>query len=291
MKVGRNDPCPCASGKKYKKCCMFKGRGMNERDAFAKSTQSHQEDPKSYIDEELDILASTVYTIHRLMLVREPHIKEYEKLRKMHGEILDSMMRYYDGGKFHPEADGDYSEQFMSSYTKGELTLINADFDLETKEGNQAFVDILVYKAAPNMNCITEDFINSRRFRKPEKVEFLQSMLDSKVGLFEVARVDRSGGYVYLEEVFCGDKHKITDIALSGDPSPGSYYLYTRIITFRGISFNTGLNIVFLKNDPFIKDFIKRKKKDYKPLGEFVRFTELYNRYSTDPKKVRTIQR
>jgi len=24
-KVGRNDPCPCGSGKKYKKCC-----GINE---------------------------------------------------------------------------------------------------------------------------------------------------------------------------------------------------------------------------------------------------------------------
>lgn len=25
-KVGRNDPCPCGSGKKYKKCCMLKGK-------------------------------------------------------------------------------------------------------------------------------------------------------------------------------------------------------------------------------------------------------------------------
>ena len=24
-KVGRNDPCPCGSGKKYKKCCALKG--------------------------------------------------------------------------------------------------------------------------------------------------------------------------------------------------------------------------------------------------------------------------
>jgi len=24
-KVGRNDPCPCGSGKKYKKCCEKKG--------------------------------------------------------------------------------------------------------------------------------------------------------------------------------------------------------------------------------------------------------------------------
>lgn len=22
MRVGRNDPCPCGSGKKYKKCCL-----------------------------------------------------------------------------------------------------------------------------------------------------------------------------------------------------------------------------------------------------------------------------
>ena len=22
MKIGRNDPCPCGSGKKYKKCCI-----------------------------------------------------------------------------------------------------------------------------------------------------------------------------------------------------------------------------------------------------------------------------
>jgi len=23
MKIGRNDPCPCGSGKKYKKCCLL----------------------------------------------------------------------------------------------------------------------------------------------------------------------------------------------------------------------------------------------------------------------------
>lgn len=26
-KVGRNDPCPCGSGKKYKKCCVNKALG------------------------------------------------------------------------------------------------------------------------------------------------------------------------------------------------------------------------------------------------------------------------
>lgn len=26
MKIGRNDPCPCGSGKKYKKCCLSKSK-------------------------------------------------------------------------------------------------------------------------------------------------------------------------------------------------------------------------------------------------------------------------
>ncbi|MDG2285973.1 MAG: SEC-C metal-binding domain-containing protein [Alphaproteobacteria bacterium] len=27
QKVGRNDPCPCGSGKKFKKCCIHKSSG------------------------------------------------------------------------------------------------------------------------------------------------------------------------------------------------------------------------------------------------------------------------
>ena len=32
MKIGRNDPCPCGSGKKYKKCCI----GKNDDKEFLK---------------------------------------------------------------------------------------------------------------------------------------------------------------------------------------------------------------------------------------------------------------
>lgn len=39
MKIGRNDPCPCGSGKKYKHCCLNKRRtyiknGVNEGTAI-----------------------------------------------------------------------------------------------------------------------------------------------------------------------------------------------------------------------------------------------------------------
>jgi methionyl aminopeptidase len=32
MKIGRNDPCPCGSGKKYKKCCMGKENSVKNAD-------------------------------------------------------------------------------------------------------------------------------------------------------------------------------------------------------------------------------------------------------------------
>lgn len=38
MKIGRNDPCPCGSGKKYKKCCM------NNIVNIASFTESETED-------------------------------------------------------------------------------------------------------------------------------------------------------------------------------------------------------------------------------------------------------
>lgn len=39
-KVGRNDPCPCGSGKKYKQCCMSKDKPGQPRKFKAKIIQS-----------------------------------------------------------------------------------------------------------------------------------------------------------------------------------------------------------------------------------------------------------
>jgi hypothetical protein len=42
--LGRNDPCPCGSGKKYKKCCMSKHNvAFGEQLAASKSTKQHDD--------------------------------------------------------------------------------------------------------------------------------------------------------------------------------------------------------------------------------------------------------
>ena len=37
MKIGRNEPCPCGSGKKYKKCCLDKPEEQRYAEAVSNS--------------------------------------------------------------------------------------------------------------------------------------------------------------------------------------------------------------------------------------------------------------
>ncbi|MFO7896085.1 MAG: SEC-C metal-binding domain-containing protein, partial [Candidatus Cloacimonadales bacterium] len=38
-KIGRNEPCPCGSGKKYKKCCLNKNQELSTEFIFRKSRE------------------------------------------------------------------------------------------------------------------------------------------------------------------------------------------------------------------------------------------------------------
>jgi hypothetical protein len=47
MSVGRNDPCPCGSGKKYKKCCLAKDEAA-ARQAYAQRAEAQREIVQSF---------------------------------------------------------------------------------------------------------------------------------------------------------------------------------------------------------------------------------------------------
>jgi tetratricopeptide (TPR) repeat protein len=62
-KIGRNDRCPCGSGKKYKHCCMAQGEAAaREKLATATATAAGQHDPHLCDDcnEQLDAAANAV---------------------------------------------------------------------------------------------------------------------------------------------------------------------------------------------------------------------------------------
>jgi hypothetical protein len=275
---------------------MFKGE-----DAFVESNVKLQtmqglrvvaDEDGDCFDEQLS-WANSLIDFHKFLLEKKSHIREYKKMRKMHGEILDNMMDYYYAGNFEQKFNNDCTEQQKFENKKGDnkIILLESSFDMESNVGSQAFADIMIYKNFPNKNCITEEFIKTNRYRKLEKIEFLHSMIDAKLGLFEVTGIDSDEGYANVKEVFTGREYKLTDMGLSGSfASYKNTYIYTRIITYRSVNFSTGLNFVFAKKDAFIQKFINRHKKDHEPFGEFVRFTELYNRFSKNPNKIKLIR-
>ena len=83
----------------------------------------------------------------------------------------------------------------------------------------------------------------------------------------------------------------MTDIGLSSNIHNEKIYLYTRIITYHDISFGTGLNIIFNKEDRFIKNWILENKKKYNKKQEIVRFIELYNEYIRDNKGIKVVSK
>jgi hypothetical protein len=51
MKVGRNDPCPCGSGKKYKHCCYAKD-SVKHDDPVVEAAETESEEPEDTEQEE-----------------------------------------------------------------------------------------------------------------------------------------------------------------------------------------------------------------------------------------------
>jgi hypothetical protein len=272
MKPGRNDPCPCGSGKKYKKCCYL----GDQKETYENSAKSREEQEEHEKQEDLVRMGVNLL---RMLLNRKPHIKHYHRIKKMHSEILSSMVKYHDDGKFEREFDAGYVHPKRDNNEPPVVYLTESDFDLDTDIGYESFYDMILYKSFPNASCITEKFIESNRYRKPEKIEFLNSMLNSKTGLYEVTDIIANEGHAVLKDVFTGVEHTITDIGMSGSRYT-NYYIYTRIISYQGISYCGGLNFIFAKTNAFIGNHIRRHKADYSPETEFIRFMQVYNQYS-----------
>ena len=67
-KIGRNDPCPCGSGKKYKKCCMLKEKRIKFLDpleVIKKCGWCNKEIPEDHEIFSLDLRAHSDFNVNR----------------------------------------------------------------------------------------------------------------------------------------------------------------------------------------------------------------------------------
>ncbi len=214
-------------------------------------------------------------------------VKRYKELRKMFEKIVQDMMDYFEEGKFNWKID--YNKTKYNN--KNNIKELFTSFDHSTQEGTQAFANIVIFKNACNMNCITEEFLQKNIYNEEEKNEMLQSMLNSEAGVFEILGTNIIEGEAILRNVFNGNKYVVTDLALSSNMNYQKIYLYTRVITYKDISFCSGLNIPFFKDDKFIQNWINEKKNANNQEQEITKFLELYNETQKNEHGIKSINR
>jgi tetratricopeptide (TPR) repeat protein len=169
-KTGRNDPCPCGSGKKYKHCCLEKDRATELAPAIAqrvalqaqKANQAAQR--KDYQAELLESQATlqeaqaldavsnaVVDLVHagrldeaeqaaRELLVRYPEVHDgYDRLGMVHEargqfrEAADCYRKVVEFTRANPE---DYDAGFVDSFLK-----LIAKLEANATEAQRAVID------------------------------------------------------------------------------------------------------------------------------------------------------
>ena len=140
-KIGRNDPCPCGSGKKYKKCCMASDEAADRaaRPAQPAAVPSRRPSLASYFQEqderdELTEASNAVVDLARAgnldaaeqgardLLARFPDVHDgYDRLgmvceaRGDHRQAADCYRKAIDVIRSHPDA---YDPAFEAVYQK-----------------------------------------------------------------------------------------------------------------------------------------------------------------------------
>lgn len=211
--------------------------------------------------------------LRQLMLKSEKHIKKYYKYRKVHGEVLDSMQNYIYNNKYDLSEELNKILDIVKKEVKGNVKVLNINFDLNNSLDLNKFLDLCVYKNHPNMNCVVDEYLTKNKFKNPDKVEMLYAMRDSFASFFKVIDKDYNG-FVKIEDLVTNKVYKVVDISLSNPIFKNSPYLYCRLITINDINFLSG-TMAFPKNIKKINNYIKNCK--YKKKSGLVETLEVYN--------------
>jgi tetratricopeptide (TPR) repeat protein len=128
MSFNRNDPCPCGSGKKYKKCCLNKeNQGLDRTNNSIKETrQSISGHNSSVFYSDLDALSNSIVD-----LVKS---KDYQKAKDVCKKLMQEYPDQVDGYERLAsiyEAEGDVMKAVEYYRKTADFMLNHPGFDSE----------------------------------------------------------------------------------------------------------------------------------------------------------------
>ena len=225
-------------------------------------------------------LINGLFNLNQFILKKKSHIRKYIQTRRLFEEVVNSMLNYMSKGKYDSHK---YFDEMIKFINKKEKSLA-LDLDMNNNNDLTIINELFIFKNSSSIPSITEEYIKNKKFKNKEKIKMLYAMQSSFVGLFEIKKTDFSNGYVFIEDIFTHKKFKITDISLSAPLNRKPYYLYSRIITYDNISFQTGISCPISKENKELKEFLKKHK--YKSYPNFYRCLKLYGISKKEKHKV-----
>ena len=172
-KIGRNDPCPCGSGKKYKKCCLEK----DITTPFSAGMSSLPEpppaaEPPSVIQKLLQFVSTDEFSMDR-----------------------EIGMTLFWGGRLADRSDeelrrvGELREQFEINFNTWLL------FDMDVEDG-KTVVDIFLEREIARLS--------------PGELSHLKKVMKTHFRLYEVLRVDIDQGFL-LKDLWTGESYRVQE--------------------------------------------------------------------------------
>ena len=123
-KTGRNDPCPCGSGKKYKKCCLAESEAGEDRSAVV--------EPMEAVIDRIDALSNQVpdlleagnipeaERVARSLLEEYPDdpdgIERMAEVLEAKGQDQRAAEYYRRAARYHLDADPDHGQEPAEYY-------------------------------------------------------------------------------------------------------------------------------------------------------------------------------
>jgi len=197
MSVGRNDPCPCGSGLKYKKCCLLK------------ETQERA----------LDMHAEQMIAAKSAML---GELRSFAVLRLSEDEFKETWLRYR-------VADSGSTSRYTPESTDDEVTTPPLHKMLEDIP---YFIWLFLDCRDEEENRLVEAFANSGEVEDEDELELVRSVAKATLSPYIVESVERDCR-VTLRPLFGGETVELFDRYIARMISKDQV-ITTRLFSFDG---------------------------------------------------------
>jgi hypothetical protein len=222
MKIGRNDPCPCGSGKKYKNCCLGKQSEPSQTLYYRRLSEAY----------------------NRLSDRLLPYA-----VRKFGKEAIDVAM---DEFLLWPEEDDEIGEGAFDRFGTlfGPWFLFNWEY---------ASIEAEVELAGPEGRTVAELYAEEHSKRlDPLEHKLIESINRKPYTFFEVEHVDRGKG-MQLKDVLKGDSIEVQERSGSEYVQPGDL-VFGRAVSVDGVGMIVGLGPTIIP--PRLKPEIIQLRKE-----------------------------